>query len=85
VHEGRLIIEGRPSMGLVFKHADGTPYGGTLDSSAADRNAQVFAGLRTMGFKERDCREAVDRCSKNLAATATREEMLRAALGMLTS
>jgi Holliday junction resolvasome RuvABC DNA-binding subunit len=51
----------------------------------ADRNAQVFAGLRTMGFKERDCRTAVERCSKNLAATATREEMLRAALGMLAS
>jgi Holliday junction resolvasome RuvABC DNA-binding subunit len=85
VHEGRLIIEGRPSTGLVFKHADGTPYGGALDSGAADRNAQVFAGLRTMGFKERDCRTAVDRCSKSLAPTATREEMLRAALGMLTS
>jgi hypothetical protein len=28
VHEGRLIIEGRPSTGLLFKHADGTPYGG---------------------------------------------------------
>jgi hypothetical protein len=84
-HEGRLIIEGRPSTGLVFKHADGTPYGGTLDSSVADRNAQVFAGLRTMGFKERDCRTAVARCSQNLAATATREEMLRAALGMLAS
>jgi hypothetical protein len=34
VHEGRLIIEGRPSTGLVFKHADGTPYGGALDSGA---------------------------------------------------
>ena len=85
VHEGRLIIEGRPSTGVVFKHADGTPYGGTLDSGVADRNAQVFAGLRTMGFKERDCRLAVVRCSKDLAPTATREEMLRAALGMLTS
>jgi Holliday junction resolvasome RuvABC DNA-binding subunit len=85
VHEGRLIIEGRPSTGLVFKHADGTPYGGTLDSGVADRNAQVFAALRTMGFKERECRMAVERCSQELAATASREEMLRAALRMLAS
>jgi hypothetical protein len=85
VHEGRLIIEGRPSTGLVFKHADGTPYGAVVQAAAAERNAQVFAGLRTMGFKERDCRMAVDRCSKDLAPTASREEMLRAALGMLTS
>jgi hypothetical protein len=83
VHEGRLIIEGRPSIGLLFKHADGTPYGGAVDPGAADRNAQVFAGLRTMGFKERDCRTAVERCSKNLAPTATREEVLRAALSLL--
>jgi hypothetical protein len=85
VHEGRLIIEGRPSTGLLFKHADGTPYGGGLDPVATDRNAQVFAGLRTMGFKERDCRMAVDRCAENLAPTASREEMLRAALRMLAS
>jgi Holliday junction resolvasome RuvABC DNA-binding subunit len=84
VHEGRLIIEGRPSTGLAFKHADGTPYGGALDPVAADRNAQVFAALRTMGFKERDCRTAVDRCATSGPA-ASREEMLRAALGLLTS
>jgi Holliday junction resolvasome RuvABC DNA-binding subunit len=69
----------------VFKHADGTPYGGGLDPVATDRNAQVFSALRTMGFKERDCRAAVDGCSRNLGPTATREEMLRAALGMLAS
>jgi hypothetical protein len=84
VHEGRLIIEGRPSTGLVFKHADGTPYGGAVEPAAADRNAQVFAGLRTMGFKERDCRAAVERCSQ-AAPRASREELLRAALGLLTS
>jgi hypothetical protein len=82
-HEGRLIIEGRPSTGLVFKHADGTPYGGAVEAGAADRNAQVFAALRTMGFKERDCRTAVERCAI-ASPVATREELLRAALGLLT-
>jgi hypothetical protein len=27
IHEGRLLVEGRPSMGLSFRHADGASYG----------------------------------------------------------
>ncbi|MFZ5893681.1 MAG: HNH endonuclease [Myxococcota bacterium] len=83
VHQGRLIIEGQPSTGLTFKHADGTPYGGALLVGAADRNAQVFAALRGMGFKERECRTALDRCAATIAPNATREAMLRAALQVL--
>lgn len=85
VHQGRLIIEGRPSTGLTFKHADGTQYGGALRVGAADRNAQVFAALRGMGFKERECRTALDRCAAMIAPSATREEMLRVALRVLTA
>ncbi|MFZ5893640.1 MAG: HNH endonuclease [Myxococcota bacterium] len=85
VHQGRLIIEGRPSTGLIFKHADGTHYGGALLVGAADRNAQVFAALRGMGFKERECRTALERCAATIDPNATREEMLRAALHVLTS
>jgi hypothetical protein len=85
VHEGRLIVEGRPSTGLIFQHADGTLYGGEVRAGTADRNSQVFAALRGMGFKERDCRLAVDRCAGKLSNDATKEEVLRAALGLLTS
>ena len=84
LHQGRLIIEGKPSTGLAFKHADGTPYGGSVRAHAAERNAQVFAGLRELGFKERECRTAVERCATALAPDASREEMLRAALTELT-
>ncbi|MFZ5892939.1 MAG: HNH endonuclease [Myxococcota bacterium] len=66
-------------------HADGTQYGGALLAGAADRNAQVFAALRGMGFKERECRTVLDRCAATLAANATREEVLRAALHVLSS
>jgi len=83
VHEGRLIVDGKPSTGLSFRHAEGTPYGGTLQASAADRNAQVFAALRQLGFKEQQCRSALDRCSATLPATADREEVLRVALSLL--
>ncbi|MFZ5891815.1 MAG: HNH endonuclease [Myxococcota bacterium] len=85
VHQGRLVIEGQPSTGLTFKHADGTQYGGALLVGAADRNAQVFAALRGMGFKERECRTALDRCAATIAPNATREAMLRAALQVLTT
>ncbi|MFZ5893706.1 MAG: HNH endonuclease [Myxococcota bacterium] len=85
VHKGRLIIEGQPSTGLTFKHADGSTYGGTVQLGIADRNGQVFAALRGMGFKERECRTALDRCAPTIAPTATREEMLRAALHVLTT
>ncbi|MFZ5889972.1 MAG: RuvA C-terminal domain-containing protein [Myxococcota bacterium] len=69
---------------LTFKHADGTQYGGALLGGAADRNAQVFAALRGMGFKERECRTALERCTAMIAPNATREEMLRTALHVLT-
>ncbi|MFZ5893007.1 MAG: HNH endonuclease [Myxococcota bacterium] len=82
-HEGRLIIEGRPSSGLTFKHADGTLYGGAVKADAAERNALVFADLRGLGFKERECRSALDRCVATLAPNAKREEVLRAALNLL--
>lgn len=85
VHEGRLIVQGRPSTGLSFFHADGTRYGGSVQVDAAERNTQVFAALRGLGFRERDCRAALVRCTGEFAADASREEVLRAALGLLMS
>ncbi|MFZ5893589.1 MAG: HNH endonuclease [Myxococcota bacterium] len=70
---------------LTFKHADGSAYGGTVQLGVAERHAQVFAALRGMGFKERECRTALDRCAATIAPNVTREEMLRAALHVLTS
>jgi len=83
VHEGRLIVDGTPSTRLGFRHADGSPYGGTLQVGTAERNAQVFAALRQLGFKERECRSALERCSATLPPTTSREELLRAAVSLL--
>lgn len=57
------------------------------DDTAALLMQQGLATLGRAGAgtdKERDCRTAVERCS-SASPTATREEMLRAALGFLTS
>jgi hypothetical protein len=43
-----------------------------VQAGAPDRNAEVFAALRTMGFKERDCRTAVARCASG-SPLATRD------------
>ena len=85
VHDGRLVIEGRPSTGLMFRHADGTRYGGDVCAEMAERNAQVFAALLTQGFRERQSRAALERCAKTMPPNATRGELLRAAILWLTS
>ena len=85
VHEGRLVIEGRPSTGLTFRHADRTAYGGDARAEMIDRNAQVFAALLSQGFPERQSRAALDRCSKALHPDASRGELLRAAILLLTA
>ena len=85
VHDGRLVIEGRPSTGLTFRHADGTRYGGEVCAGAAERNAQVFAALVSQGFPASQSRAALDRCSQELPQGFTRADLLRAAILVLTS
>ncbi|MFZ5892232.1 MAG: hypothetical protein ACOY0T_14335 [Myxococcota bacterium] len=41
--------------------------------------------MRGLGFKEGECRSVLERCAATLAPTASREEVLRAALSLLTS
>lgn len=84
VHEGRLIVTGTPSSGLTFQHADGSAYGSRAVSAAhAERNAQAFRGLRQLGFRETECRDVLRECVQQVAANASREELLRAALDLL--
>lgn len=52
-HRGDLIIEGTASA-LRVRHADGTPYGQPVAAGPAEAYAKVFAGLRHLGFRERD-------------------------------
>jgi len=52
-HRGELIIEGSPAE-LRVQHADGTPYGEPIAAGSAEAYAKVYAGLRQLGFRERD-------------------------------
>jgi hypothetical protein len=49
-HAGTLYIEGSPSTGLSFFHADGSPYGSPhVDTRAAQRNTERFIALKARG------------------------------------
>jgi hypothetical protein len=55
-HRGQLVIEGRVSTGLVFRHADGTPYGQDVDPRIAATRTAAFRALRRLGFAEGEAR-----------------------------
>jgi hypothetical protein len=59
-HRGTLVIEGAPSRGLVFRHADGTPYGEPLRPAAIEVATQVFGALCHMGIKATRARQLID-------------------------
>jgi hypothetical protein len=86
VHRGQLIIEGRVSTGLSFRHADGARYGALVEPSVADAYAQAFRALRSLGFREDETRKALEHVRGNThVGDRTTEAVLRAALGVLSS
>jgi hypothetical protein len=58
LHRGQLVIEGRASSHLTFRHADGTRYGGVVSPAVADANTKAFQALCRMGFRQSDVRRA---------------------------
>ena len=84
VHRGQLIIEGRVSTGLEFRHADGTRYGAVVEPHAAEAHGQALRALRALGFREDETRRALERVRAD-GVDANTESVLRAALGALTT
>jgi hypothetical protein len=76
---------GTPSRGLVFRHADGTPYGGAPDPASAELRAKAYRALVRMGFRESEAKRALVKIPASLSQrhgveAAALEELLRAAL-----
>jgi hypothetical protein len=92
VHEGSLIIT-RSADGLLFTHADGSPYGSpTVEAAVADLHAQAFGALVGLGFKESAVRRALERLRQHGDGNTPREPheaplegLIRAALAVLSS
>jgi hypothetical protein len=79
LHHGTLVIEGRASSGLSFRHADGTPYGHSIRPTSVDVATQAFGALRKLGFPETQSRALVATVQRQ-GAPESIEEFLRAAL-----
>jgi hypothetical protein len=80
LHRGFLVIEGRVSTGLSFRHADGTSYGGAARAEVSVALAESFQALRQLGFKEKEARSAIEAARPHLGPEATTEAVLRRAL-----
>jgi 5-methylcytosine-specific restriction endonuclease McrA len=83
-HRGELLVQGRVSSGLCFRHADGTEYGGTASVTDADVQTRAFRALRNLGFREREVRRALAEVTAELGHLPELEATLRAALERLT-
>ena len=80
-HRGELIIE-TTAAGLVFRHADGTPYGDAVTPTSIDAHAKVFSALRNLGFREREARAVLTELRKDPdLRQAPTDQLLREALG----
>jgi hypothetical protein len=85
-HHGRILVTGTYSSGLVFRHADGKPYGAAASPEACDLRQKVFLGLRGLGFHETEVRHALEAVhTTDVGATMTPATMLRKALAVLNA
>jgi hypothetical protein len=81
LHNDELLVEGTPSTGLVFCHADGTTYGGLPLPVGVDLRAKVARALVRMGFTAAEVKQALARIPKIFDADP--EQLLRQGLAAL--
>jgi 5-methylcytosine-specific restriction endonuclease McrA len=84
-HRGELIVRGRVSTGLSFRHADGTEYGGSVSALDAGVQAAAFQALRRLGFGEGETRRALSEALPHVGSEPNLERVLRGALDQLSA
>jgi hypothetical protein len=89
-HRGRLSITGNVAEGLIFRRSDGSAYGSMSAASEADAFERAFRGLRGLGFREKEARNALRQVLSEAAAPGRKpeestERLLRNALALLTT
>jgi hypothetical protein len=83
IHRGELIIEGTPSTGLRFLHADGTVYGGSPSPVTTNLRAKASRALELMGYRPSEVKRALLRIHGN--SDANLEQLIRQALRELAA
>jgi hypothetical protein len=84
-HRAELIVQGRVSTGLSFRHADGTEYGGVVSALAASVQAAAFQALRRLGFGEGETQRALSEVLTHVGNEPNLERVLRSALDQLSA
>jgi hypothetical protein len=80
-HRGELVIEPSRDGSPRFRHSDGSTYGHAVAPRVVDAQTKVFAGLRHLGFRERDVRAVLaELVADDELRDATAERLLREAL-----
>jgi hypothetical protein len=83
IHRSQLFIEGTPSTGLRFSHADGTVYGGSSSPVTAEVRAKASRALELMGYRPSEVKRALLRISENHDASL--EQIIRQTLHELAA
>ena len=85
-HRGELVVAGRVSTSVRFRHADGSDYGQAVEPRVAEIQAKAFAALRGLGFREIEVRRALaDSCKRGDDRVTNIERVVRDALAKLTA
>jgi hypothetical protein len=83
VHRGQLFIEGSYASGFVFRHADGSTYGGEVSPERAAVMSEAFLALRSLGYGETESRVALAELATHVGHGAKLEDVVRRALAAL--
>ena len=84
-HAGALIIAGSVSSGLRFLHADGSSYGELESPQNQELYTKLFAALRSLGFREKESRQALEQVRQKRPRDTDASALLRAAVWELTA
>ncbi|MDF3065425.1 MAG: endonuclease [Polyangiaceae bacterium] len=81
IHEGTSMSTVGGGGELVFRHADGTPYGSRPSAASSLVQTRLFQALRNLGFGEGEARRALADARRETEADASLDELLRHCLG----
>lgn len=83
-HFGTLLIEGARESGWIFRHADGSVYGGMGDAApdpaAVGAHADAFLALKALGYREGEIRTVLAELRTSDPGLSTAEKLITAAL-----
>jgi len=79
----REIIASGSATSAIFRHADGTQYGGEVNPSAAETSSKLLFALRHLGFGESESRRALEAVATHVGQGEPLEKLIPRALAIL--